>query len=67
MDRERPDVVQLLLDVGADVNPTYEAFATVDPKPTTPLWLAMHSSARTLNMCDEGIGRWIEIIDILVT
>lgn len=67
VDRGQPDVVRLLLDLGADVNSSFETCTIVDPKPTTPLWLAMHSSHRTLDMRDDGARPWIKIIDILVS
>ena len=64
---EQPDVVRLLLDLGADVNSTFEVFASVDAKPTTPLWLAMHSTHWTLNTRQGGAPPLVEIKDILVS
>lgn len=63
----QPDVVRLLLNLGADVNSTFEVFASVDAKPTTPLWLAMHSPHRTINRRQERGQLMIEIMYILVS
>lgn len=63
----QPDVVRLFLGLGADVNSTFEVFASVDAKPTTPLWLAVHSPHRTINRRQVRGPFMIEIIDVLVS
>lgn len=64
--RDLPETVRLLLDLGADVNAGYETLAVVDPKPTTPLWLAMHTSPRMFLSNVRGTQDRIHVIDILV-
>lgn len=64
--RGQPEAVRLLLDLGADVNSSFAMYASVDPKPSTALWAALHTGNR-VPFRDDGLQDWIGTIDVLAS
>lgn len=64
--QDLPETDRLLRDLGADVNARYETVASVDPRPTTPLWVAMHTGSRIFVSNIRSMQDRIDIIDMLV-
>ncbi|SPO04378.1 uncharacterized protein DNG_07063 [Cephalotrichum gorgonifer] len=62
-----PETIQLLLDLGADVNSTFAKYATLSPRASTALWVAVYDKRRFRNFFSSDFKDQVGTIDILAS
>jgi hypothetical protein len=66
-----PELVQLLFEHGADPNQSYKGFTSVESTPWLDVLIYLREGDRRgwierHDVSDEGLGRWLEILDLFL-